>query len=234
MSSSTSATLLKRLREGSDPLAWDEFYDRYWRLIFALAKGRGCSDDTAEEIVQEVVLDMFRKRAVFRYDPARGRFCNWLATVVRNHVVDWRNRPSGRIRGRGGDSDGRPPEPPAGDPPPDATCQAMFEEGLLAVLLDIVRREVHPATYQAFELSGIFGWRGKRVSKTTGLSRNAVSQARKRVFRRLRELGAPYRDDGRLGERLTRALRSRPKARAERSMTERIEKTMRSRQEFDG
>jgi DNA-directed RNA polymerase specialized sigma24 family protein len=65
MTSNTSQTLLERLRDGLDPLAWEEFADRYWRLIFAMAKVRGCSDHTAEEIVQEVMLAVFNEGQVF-------------------------------------------------------------------------------------------------------------------------------------------------------------------------
>ena len=64
---------------------------------------------------------------------------------------------------------------------------------MLAVLLDVVRREVTPDTFQAFELVAIRGLSGDQAAKITGLSRNAVYLARKRVFERLQVLGAPYR-----------------------------------------
>jgi hypothetical protein len=44
MDNKTNLTLLERLRQGTDALAWQEFSDHYWRLIFAFAKHRGCSD----------------------------------------------------------------------------------------------------------------------------------------------------------------------------------------------
>ena len=97
MSSTTRPTLLKRLGDGADPLAWDEFFDRYWRLIYAFARRRGCSDHTAEEVVQEVMLAVFQQQDVFSYDPARGRFRDWLGAVVRKpnyrgiSATFWRN-----------------------------------------------------------------------------------------------------------------------------------------------
>ena len=103
MDNKTNATLLERLRQGTDPLAWQEFSDRYWRLIFVFAKHRGCSDHTAEEVVQEVMVEVFRQRDTFCYDPARGRFRDWLGTVVRNLVAKFRRQPAQRIRGQGGD-----------------------------------------------------------------------------------------------------------------------------------
>ena len=64
MNGKTQVTLLRRLRDGTDPLAWDEFFERYGRLLFVCARHRGCSEHTAEEIVQEVMLAVFQKRDV--------------------------------------------------------------------------------------------------------------------------------------------------------------------------
>lgn len=41
MSSQTQASLLERLRDAADPMAWDEFFARYWRLIHRFARLRG-------------------------------------------------------------------------------------------------------------------------------------------------------------------------------------------------
>ena len=226
--SDTSPTLLERLRDGQDALAWDEFYERYWRLIFWLAQHRGCSDHTAEEIVQEVMLAVFNRGQVFRYEPGRGRFRDWLATVVRNQVIKLRQRASERVRARGGDSNQGLGEPEADDAQPDEACETAFERALLLVLVEAVRRQVEPSTYQAFELLVLQKRSGREAARITGLRRNAVYQARKRVFERLRQLGAPYRADGSLDEQLRRAMELRTDARIDRSVTERIENTMRA------
>ena len=98
MVSSTRATLLERLRDGANVLAWDEFFSRYWPTIYSFARYRGCSEHTAEEIVQDVMLKVFQQRDVYQYDPARGRFRDWLGTVVRNQVAEHRRRPGNRLR----------------------------------------------------------------------------------------------------------------------------------------
>ncbi len=228
--SKTRATLLERLRDGGAALAWEDFFQRYWRLIYVAATRRGCGDHTAEEIVQEVMLTVFEKRDIFRYDPARGRFRDWLQTVVRNAVAKNRRQPSNRIRAQGGDTDGFP-EPQAADPEPDAAWEAACEEAMLAVLLDVVRREVSPETYQAFELLTLHEIAGARAAEVTGLSRNAVYLARKRVLGRLKQLGADYRNAGTLDESLRRAMQSLPGAAAQRSVASRVQDSMRSRGE---
>ena len=229
MDTKTRPTLLESLREGSDPLVWDEFFEVYWPLVYCYAKHDGCSEHTAEEIVQDVMLTMFQQKDVYRYDPARGRFRDWLGTLVRNKVAEHRRRPAQRIRARGGDAETDLSEPESPEAAPDVAWETAFERALLVVLLDVIRREMNPRTYQAFELFVLHELPGAEVAKLTGLSRNAVYQARRTVFKRLEELGEPYREDGRLTERIKQALESYPDAPVERSVADRMERTMRSR-----
>jgi hypothetical protein len=121
------------------------------------------------------------------------------------------------------------PEPQSPDPGPDALWENAFEETLLLLLLDVVRREMNPRAYLAFELYTLYELPGAKVAEYTGLSRNGVFRAHKRALRRLSELGAAYRNDGQLGQRIRQAVRSRPNAAVERSLSTRIEQTMRSR-----
>jgi hypothetical protein len=81
----------------------------------------------------------------------------------------------------------------------------------------------------AFELVALEGWSGGAAARLTGLSRNAVYKASKRVQQRLAELGAPYREEGRLAERIKQALEQRPPPAIERSVTAQVQRTMHSR-----
>jgi RNA polymerase sigma-70 factor (ECF subfamily) len=226
MASSTRATLLERLRDGADALAWDEFFSRYWPTIYGFARHRGCSEHTAEEIVQDVMLVVFQHRDVYQYDPARGRFRDWLGTVVRNKIAEHRRRRANRLRAAGGDSDHRVLEQAADQHDPDTAWEAAFESSLLLTLLDVVRRETNARVYLAFELVALEGLSGGEAARLTGLSRNAVYKAGKRVHQRLAELGAPYREEGRLAERIKQVLEQRPPPAVERSVTAGVRQTM--------
>lgn len=230
MNSHTHTTLLERIRDGEDAVAWDEFWTRYWRAIFNFAQCRGCSEHTAEEIVQEVMLSVFQNRQVFRYDSAKGRFRDWLGGIARNLVNKRRARPAERVRAVG--VDGQDALELAKDPhgQADDRWQQAFEESLLNVLLDLVRREVAPETYQAFELVALEGVSAADAAQLTGLSRNAVYLARKRILQRLRELGESYRSEGRLLERVKQALASAPSAHVERSLTSWMEQSVPARE----
>jgi RNA polymerase sigma-70 factor (ECF subfamily) len=225
MASSTHVTLLERLRNGTDPLAWNDFYQRYWRLLHHFARQRGCSQHTAEDVVQEVMLKVFEQLEVFRYDPARGRFRNWLFTVVRNAIAERRRRPDDRVHGQGGDTGNMPPERMLDEDRPDELWEAAFEEAMLVVLLEVVRREVPARVYQAFELISVHGFPAGKTADIVGLSRHAAYRARDRVLQRLKELGAPYRDRGQLHQRLKQAMQSQPSPAEVRSMVTRMETT---------
>jgi RNA polymerase sigma factor (sigma-70 family) len=229
MVSNTRATLLERLRDGADVLAWDEFFSYYWPTIYAFARHRGCSEHTAEEIVQDVMLKVFQQRDVYQYDPTQGRFRDWLGTVVRNNVAEHRRRPGNRLRGAGGDSNVAQLDTIDDQEDATAAWETAFENSLLLALLNAVRREMSARTYLAFELVGLDGLSGSEAARMTGLSRNAVYKAHKRVIDRLVELGAPYRQDGRLSRRIKDALELAASPAVQRSLTERIQQTMCSR-----
>ncbi len=218
----TRLSLLERLHDGSDPVAWNDFFHRYWPFVFSIARQRGCTEHTAEEIVQDVMLAIFEEKAVFRHDPSRGRFRDWLGGVVRNKVIARRRAPAERCRAQGGSGNELFEIEAAGDSP-DALAEAAFDQAMLMFLLDLVRREVHPRTYQAFEAFALGGCSGDEAARLTGLSRNAVYQARKNVLRRLRQLGAEYGRRGPPDEMIRAAAAARPSRAIERSLLTRVE-----------
>jgi RNA polymerase sigma factor (sigma-70 family) len=220
----TRPSLIERLRDADDPLAWDDFFHRYWPFVFSIARQRGCTEHTAEEVVQEVMLAVFEGKAVFRHDPSRGRFRDWLGGVARNKVALRRRAPPERCRAQGGNGDRLLEQEAAGDGP-DAQWEAAFDQAMLAYLLDKVRAEVHPRTYQAFEAVALGGCSGAEAARLTGLTRNAVYQARKNILRRLRQLGADFGRQGPPDEMIRAAIGSRPSAAVERSLVTRIERT---------
>jgi RNA polymerase sigma factor (sigma-70 family) len=84
----TSATLLNRLRDLEDQAGWQEFFGRYWKLIYTVARRSGFSEAAAEDIVQETFIVVSRHMPQFRYDPAAGSFKNWLLQITRSRIYD--------------------------------------------------------------------------------------------------------------------------------------------------
>jgi RNA polymerase sigma-70 factor (ECF subfamily) len=89
MPETTAETLLRRLSAG-DQQALGEFYDRYAGLVNALALRvlRDVAD--AEDVVQEVFVQVWRQAS--RFDPSRGSPEAWLCTVARTRALVVRDR----------------------------------------------------------------------------------------------------------------------------------------------
>jgi RNA polymerase sigma-70 factor, ECF subfamily len=76
--------LMRRLA-GGDVSALAPLYERYAALIFAIAR-ESLDRPTAEEIVQDVVVAIWRKART--YDPARGPVRPWLLQTARLRVIN--------------------------------------------------------------------------------------------------------------------------------------------------
>ncbi len=73
------ALLFKRCRKG-DQTAWNELIDRYQRLIFAIPRRAGLSEEEAAEVFQEVFVTLLEKLDDIE-QPDRLR--SWLVTTAK-------------------------------------------------------------------------------------------------------------------------------------------------------
>jgi len=226
MSHNTRPTLLNRLRDGADAMAWSEFFGSYWPVVFSYARHRGCSEHTAQEVVQDVMLTVFEQRDVFQYDPAKGRFRNWLHRIVNNRVAERRRGPAERVRAQGGDANDALSDCPDDHVEPDAAWEKTFDLAVLAAMVHVVRREMNPRDFVAFELAFLRECSPAKVARLTGMTRNMVYKARRKVMERLCQLVGDYPDEGRLIPQVREALQSLPNGCVERSLTEQVAKTM--------
>jgi RNA polymerase sigma-70 factor, ECF subfamily len=66
--------------------ALGELYDRYGRMVFSLAFRITGSSETAEEVTQDVFVQVWRFAE--HYDPHQGKLTTWLSSVTRNRAID--------------------------------------------------------------------------------------------------------------------------------------------------
>src|ERR1044071_6010377 len=85
------AALIARIRAG-DQSAMADLYDRYAGVVYGVALRVLTSTAAAEDVVQEVFLQLWRNPQAFNSD--RGRLAPWLAVIARNRAIDLlRKRP---------------------------------------------------------------------------------------------------------------------------------------------
>ena len=91
------AALVHRLLQ-RDVRAFEEIYDRHSRAVYGLVLRILQQAGTAEEVVQDVFLQLWRNAG--RYDEQRGPFVPWLLTLARNRALDTLRLKSERQRRR--------------------------------------------------------------------------------------------------------------------------------------
>jgi len=79
------AALIARIA-GGDEDALGELYDRYAGLLLALARRVLKSNSDAEEVLQEVFLQVWNQAG--RYDPQRSSVSTWLVLITRSRSID--------------------------------------------------------------------------------------------------------------------------------------------------
>jgi RNA polymerase sigma-70 factor (ECF subfamily) len=82
---SSDAALVRRLLR-KDVRAFEQLYDRHCRLVYGLVLRILQQASTAEEVVQDVFLQLWRNAN--QYQEGRGPFVPWLLTLARNRALD--------------------------------------------------------------------------------------------------------------------------------------------------
>lgn len=85
-SQTTPPSLLDRIRDHDDRLAWETFFDVYSPLLYDYCRKRGLQSSDAADVVQETLLRVAKGILKFEYDPRRGRFRDWLYRIVFNEI----------------------------------------------------------------------------------------------------------------------------------------------------
>jgi RNA polymerase sigma-70 factor (ECF subfamily) len=183
----TSVSLLERLRAARpDDPEWRRLEEIYQPLILRwIGRVPGLGDEAAD-ITQEVFLVIVR--GISRFEPQReGSFRAWVRGITVNVLRNHRRR--------------KHRQPAVGLEPFDAFLNGLAEPNselarewdldhdrhIFQKLRTIVQPEFSPATWEAFQRFAVDGLPASRVAAELGLSVNAVTLAKSRILRRLRE-----------------------------------------------
>jgi len=66
---------------------WTEFYKIYGPIILAYGRKLGLKHDRAEDVLQETMMALMRILPDFIYDPEKGKFRNFLLTIVHRKAL---------------------------------------------------------------------------------------------------------------------------------------------------
>ncbi len=175
------ADCLSRVARARDESAFSRLYDLQSPLLFSLACRMLGSEEDAQEVVQEVMLKMWREAG--RYDPARGSVRAWSVTMTRSRCLD-RLRSRAVLR--------RHESQPAADSPEPADDAPMAVEDMLrAETQAVVRRALSALPDEqrrALEASFFDGLSQSQIAAETGEPLGTVKTRVRLGMRKLAEL----------------------------------------------
>ena len=181
----TRPSLFERLRDGENDSSWREFDERYRDLILRYCRVRGLQPDDAEDVRQMVMIGFARALKNFQYDPARGRFRNYLGRCVAHAVqrrASARNVGAEQLMGEFANAiEG------AKDEGLDAEWEREWMDHHYRIAMRTVREAFEPQSLEVFERL-LAGASVEEASTQFGLSTQAVHKIKQRVRNRLREL----------------------------------------------
>lgn len=181
MAFTTRSSLLDRLRADGDEV-WEEFTRFYTPLLVRFAERLGLQDQDVDEVVQSVLVDIFRGRASFTYERSKGRFRNYLKKAV----VSKLGKLIRQARRAGTPTDELPELSIEDDL--ERRWEEEYRRHVLREALALVRAQVEPRTYQAFDLYALQGVDAREVARFLGVTVAVVYTSKNRVLERLRPL----------------------------------------------
>jgi RNA polymerase sigma-70 factor, ECF subfamily len=154
-------------------------YDRYSRTVYGVGLKILGDRSSAEELVQEVFLKVWRSSRTF--DPSRGSFSTWLYRVTRSCALDLYRKRASRVR-----------PVPDGDPyiatARDSSNgpQEVVDESWLSWRVSSALEVLDAAHREVIELAYFGGLSQREISERTGMPLGTVKTRTASAFKSLR------------------------------------------------
>ena len=175
-------------RRTQPPLSAEQVYHDYAPRVYHMARRMVSSDSDAEDVTQEVLLQVVRKLPSFRGESA---FPTWLHRVTVNTALSHRRRQAVRQGHRLGSSlDARGEDESSAGRTPAPEDQVAGHE--LKQLIDRAIESLPAAYREVFVLADVEGLANADIAGRLGMSLPAVKSRLHRARAMLRDALAPH------------------------------------------
>ena len=182
----TNESLILRIRDPQDALAWSQFMSIYQPVVYRLTRRRGLQHADAEDLCQQVFLSVARAVESWEARPGGPRFRNWLGRITRNAILNalTRIKPD-RATGTSSVQEVLLETPDGGD-----MTTALLDESRMEAYrwaAQQVQAEFSAATWTMFHETTIGGRSIEDVANALAKTSGAVYIARCRVMQRIKD-----------------------------------------------
>jgi len=168
-----------------DPQAWSRLVTVFGPIVYRWCRVSGVPASNATDVVQEVFTSVAMGVPDFERRQLEGSFRSWLAAITRTRVADYFRCAAKQQEAVGGTAAMLLLQQQV-DNVESTINPARLQSLISKQLLEHVRSEFEPITWEAFWQTTIEGRTATDVSESTGLSRASVYQAKSRVLKALR------------------------------------------------
>lgn len=194
----TRHSLIARLKDPSDQVAWEEFVSIYRPVVFRVAVKKGLQPADAEDVAQTVMVSVARAVEKWEPDPQRARFRTWLNRIAVNAAINsiTRCKPD---RGTG---ESKSMELLAQHPDADSHIDSQESELVrleyrresFRVAARQIKSEFEPDTWSAFWLTAVEGVSPQSAADQLGKKLGSIYTAKSRVMKRMQTRVAEMTD----------------------------------------
>jgi len=186
-STTTSSSLLSRVRNPSDQVAWREFEERYRELIQRYCRRCGLQHADSEDVGQVVLVGLAKALPAFTYDPKRGRFRDYLHRCTRNAINQWSQRPNARWRSLDNQEAVETIAAGSGNGESDPAWDEEWVAHHYRLAMATVRKTFDDRSIRLFDRS-VAGAKVAELAVEFDMSEQAVHKVRQRIRDRMQEL----------------------------------------------
>jgi RNA polymerase sigma factor (sigma-70 family) len=177
----TRPSLLLRIRDVGDADAWRTFVTIYAPLVYQYARRRGLQDADAADVTQDVLGEVARAIRSFEYQPARGRFRDWLLTITRRQFARFHERRARKPEKALDEQELETIE----DDRTEVEWNDAFHARVLREALRRIQPSFEPMTWRAFECVWLENRSAAEAAEILSLRIDLVYIAKSRILKRL-------------------------------------------------
>ena len=190
----TRHSLIVRLKDQRNELAWTEFVCAYEPFLSRLVQRQGTPDRHVPDITQQLLIAIAKSVNGWRPDGREASFRRWLGRVARNVVIKFMTREKKQVTGQGG-SDFLKLVELTSDDTPDEERSKQYEHELILWAAELVRSEFRDTSWRAFWATQVDGRSVVDVARELSVTPGSIYMSRSRIFARIRSHIAEVMED---------------------------------------